>query len=143
MLYTIRSGSVSDEHYGLTLAKAVGLPAKFIQKADEVSKRLRQQRDERKQVSEARKLIRRRKLVLNLQEQLKHAEAADMDSPRLAEYLSQLQEEFVMRMAAIEEGKVLDPIKLEDGGTESVVVDSAYDDEDMEDESLWDEMGLT
>jgi DNA mismatch repair protein MSH4 len=148
MLYTVMSGSVSDEHYGLTLAKAVGLPGHFLDKAEEVSRSLRQQRDSQKQSSEGRKLVRRRKLILNLHEQLKHAAAAEMKGPSLAEYLVQLQEEFITRMAAIEEGVSVADVASsasqddsQDAGSRGAATEVAgedeFDDEALDDESLW------
>src|SRR5690242_17283699 len=71
LLYTVKSGQVANEHYGLTLAKAVGLPAKMLEQAERVSHSLRQQRDAQRQDSEGRKLIRRRKLVIELYERLR------------------------------------------------------------------------
>lgn len=139
MLYTVKSGKVDNEHYGLTLAKAVGLPSEFLDKAEEVSKSLRQQRDARKQSSEARKLIRRRKLILNLQEQLRHAEAADMDPRDLAGYLTQLQEDFITRMDAIENGVEAAVAGSRDA---SESMDVVYDDEGIDDESLWEGSGF-
>ncbi|KAH6675370.1 muts domain V [Plectosphaerella plurivora] len=131
MLYTVMSGSVSEEHYGLTLAKAVGLPGHFLDKAEEVSRSLRQRQDSQKQSSEGRKL-------------LKHAAAAEMQGPSLAEYLVQLQEEFITRMAAIEDGvSVADvassvgPDDVPRGNDTEVTGEEEFDDEGLDDESLW------
>lgn len=139
MLYTVKSGSVSDEHYGLTLAKAVGLPGAFLDKAEEVSRSLRQQRDAHRQSFEGRKLVRRRKLILNLHEQLKHAAAAEMMEQSLSQYMVQLQEEFIDRMAAIEEGASVEDVASsgEHESAQEVTWAEVFDDEGVDDESLW------
>ncbi len=141
MLYTVKSGKVDNEHYGLTLAKAIGLPGSLIDKAEAVSTSLRQKREAHKQSSEARKLVRRRKLVISLQEQLRHAEAEDMEPNQLGRYLVQLQEEFITMMDAIENGEdVRAPASSRD---ETGDIDmNMYDDEGIDDASLWEGSGL-
>ncbi|KAM0277828.1 hypothetical protein ACHAQH_005532 [Verticillium albo-atrum] len=95
-------GRVLDEHYGIALAKAMGFPEDFLEVAERVSKSLRQQRVAKKQSSEARKQMGRQKLIMNLHEQLKQAHASQLDEEALALHLVQLQEEFIIRMEAIE-----------------------------------------
>lgn len=102
MLYTIADGCVQEEHYGLTMAKVVGLPPHVIKVATEVSRKLWQQMERRKQSSIAIALARRRKLILNLREQLFQARDGSMDGHVLRSWLKKLQDEFVLRMSAID-----------------------------------------
>jgi DNA mismatch repair protein MSH4 len=102
MLYRATSGAIRDEeHYGINLARAIGLPQSFIDKAEEVAKDLRRKREASKRSSESAKLIARRKLILNLQDALKQAKESGSEEA-LPGYLQRLQEEFVSRMEEIE-----------------------------------------
>ncbi|SPJ82053.1 related to MSH4 - meiosis-specific protein [Fusarium torulosum] len=102
MLYRATSGAIRDEeHYGINLARAIGLPQSFIEKAEEVAKDLRRKREASKRSSESAKLIARRKLILNLQDALKQAKESGSEEA-LPGYLQRLQEEFVSRMEEIE-----------------------------------------
>ncbi|CRJ87808.1 hypothetical protein BN1723_001466 [Verticillium longisporum] len=102
MLYTLSSGRVLDEHYGITLAKAMGFPDDFLEEAERVSRSLKQQREAKKQSPEAHRRISRQNLILNLHEQLKQAYASQLDEEALALHLEKLQEEFIARIEAIE-----------------------------------------
>lgn len=102
MLYTIADGCVQEEHYGLTIAKVVDLPPQVIEMATEVSRKLRQQVERRKKSSMAIALARRRKLILNLREQLFQAREGMMGETVLRSWLKKLQDEFVLRMSAID-----------------------------------------
>ncbi|ROW00008.1 hypothetical protein VPNG_08330 [Cytospora leucostoma] len=108
MLYKIGSGPVEDETYGIKLARAVGFPARFLNVAEGVTNFLRRQAEMKKQGSESRKLARRRRLVLNLQEMLQQVSNTDMKEEALRNYLRQLQSEFITRMEEIERGVVED-----------------------------------
>ncbi|KAM0225193.1 hypothetical protein ACHAQD_001125 [Fusarium lateritium] len=102
MLYKATSGAIRDEeHYGINLARAIGLPQSFIEKAEEVAKDLRRKREASKRSSESAKLIARRKLILNLQDALKQARESGSEEA-LPGYLQRLQEEFVSRMEEVE-----------------------------------------
>ncbi|KAM0240700.1 hypothetical protein ACHAP5_007905 [Fusarium lateritium] len=102
MLYKATSGAIRDEeHYGINLARAIGLPQSFIDKAEEVAKDLRRKREASKRSSESAKLIARRKLILNLQDALKQAKESGSEEA-LPGYLQRLQEEFVSRMEEVE-----------------------------------------
>ncbi|KAM0294613.1 hypothetical protein ACHAO9_001048 [Fusarium lateritium] len=102
MLYKATSGAIRDEeHYGINLARAIGLPQSFIEKAEEVAKDLRRKREASKRSSESAKLIARRKLILNLQDALKQAKESGSEEA-LPGYLQRLQEEFVSRMEEVE-----------------------------------------
>jgi len=102
MLYTVADGCVQEENYGLTMAKVVDLPPQVIEVATEVSRKLRQQMERRKQSSIAIALARRRKLVLNLREQLFQARDGTMEGKVLRSWLKKLQDEFVLRMSAVD-----------------------------------------
>ncbi|KAK7427073.1 MutS protein msh4 [Neonectria magnoliae] len=102
MLYKATSGAIGDEeHYGINLARAIGLPQSFIKKADEVAKDLRQRREASKRSSESTKLSARRKLILNLYGALKQARDSGSEEA-LPGYLQRLQEEFIVRMEEVD-----------------------------------------
>ncbi|KAF7558757.1 hypothetical protein G7046_g5408 [Stylonectria norvegica] len=102
MLYKATSGAIAgEEHYGINLARAMGLPQRFIDEAEEVAKDLRQKREANKQSSESAKLLARRKLILNLQEALKQARDSGSEEA-LPVYLQRLQEEFIVRMEEVD-----------------------------------------
>lgn len=102
MLYKITSGQVQEEHYGLNLARAIGFPERFIEIAEDVSKTLAESIERKKQNSQSRKLLQRRKLILNLHDTLLQLQESDMDDAALGSYLKRLQTEFVSRMDEIE-----------------------------------------
>ncbi|KAI0148053.1 DNA mismatch repair protein-like protein MutS [Hypoxylon sp. NC0597] len=102
MLYKITSGPVREEHYGLNLARALGFPERFIEVAEDVSKTLAETIEKKKQNSQSRKLLQRRKLILNLHDTLLQLRDSDMDDAALGSYLKRLQDEFVSRMDEIE-----------------------------------------
>jgi DNA mismatch repair protein MSH4 len=102
MLYKATSGTIDSKvQYGIDLAKALGFPESFIQKAEEVSNDLRQRREANVQNSETKRLLARRKLVLTLYEALDQARESGNEAT-LPGYLEQLQNEFVLRMEEIE-----------------------------------------
>jgi DNA mismatch repair protein MSH4 len=98
MLYKLGSGPVKDESYGIRLAGAVGFPPHFLEVAEHVSSALREHAEEKKRSSGARKVVLKRKLILNLREALQIAHSSQMDDGALASYLRRLQAEFLQRM---------------------------------------------
>lgn len=106
MLYTVNSGPVREQNYGINLARAIGFPRRFLSLAENVSKSLQQNAEAKKQGCESRKLARRRKLILNLRETLQQAHDSDMDGDTLRSYLQRLQREFISRMEKIQSGRV-------------------------------------
>ena len=102
MLYKIASGCVNDEHYGIALAKAVNLPKEIIEIAEEVSAKLAATAERKRMSSQAVAVARRRRLILNLQEQLVHARDGNLSGEPLRVWLKKLQDEFVTRMAALD-----------------------------------------
>ena len=101
MLYKIANGCVQEKHYGLALARVMDLPPKVLQVAEEVSKTLVLNAERRKKGSKAIAIARRRKLVLSLREQLVQARDGNMQGQVLLAWMKKLQDEFVIRMAAI------------------------------------------
>ncbi|PTD04937.1 MutS protein 4 [Fusarium culmorum] len=102
MLYKATSGAIrGEEHYGINLARAIGLPQKFIDKAEEVAEDLRKKREASKRSSESSRLVARRKLILNLQDALRQAKDSGSEEA-LPGYLTRLQEEFVARMEEVD-----------------------------------------
>lgn len=108
MLYRVGSGPVRDENYGVKLARAVGFPRRFIDVAEEVTNFLRRQAEARRQGSEARRLARRRQLVLRVSEAMRQAGNTDMEEGALRGYLRRLRDEFIECMQKIEAGAVDD-----------------------------------
>lgn len=98
MLYKIESGPVREESYGIRLAGAVGFPSQFLEVAELVSTTLREQVEAKKKSSSARKVVLKRKLILNLREALQLASTSGLDDGALAAYLRRLQGVFIQRM---------------------------------------------
>ncbi|KAL8928235.1 MAG: hypothetical protein Q9208_001945 [Pyrenodesmia sp. 3 TL-2023] len=103
MLYEVRGGWVKETHYGIAMAKVAGLPAEVIEVAERVSSTLAKNTERKKKKSKSLALARRRKLILGLREQLKQAQEGNMQGRVLGLWLKNLQDEFVRRMAALEE----------------------------------------
>ncbi|CAJ2501252.1 Uu.00g041050.m01.CDS01 [Anthostomella pinea] len=102
MLYKIASGPVQLKNYGLYLARAIGFPEQFLRVAEDVSQTLADRIEQKKQTSQSRKLIRQRKLIMNLHESLAQLHDSDMDGAALGSYLRRLQGDFISRMDGIE-----------------------------------------
>ncbi len=102
MLYKVAQGAVQEQHYGLALAKVVDLPPDVLRVAEQVSKKLTMNMEKRKKNSKTIALVRRRKLILSLREQLIQAHEGNMNGKVLATWMKKLQDEFVNRMAAID-----------------------------------------
>lgn len=120
MLYKVGAGPVKEEHYGVNLAKAIGFPKRFLNVAELVAKSLREIAETKKRSSAARKVARRRKLVLNLHETLQQAYKSNLDEGALRRYLKRLQSEFITLMEGIENDGVEEEGVREGGSEESV-----------------------
>ena len=121
MLYKITNGWVQETHYGIAMAKVAGLPADVIQVAEEVSTTLARNIERKKKNSKTLAVVRKRKLILGLREQLKQAQDGNMQGRVLGLWLKKLQDEFVRRMTAIEEEvEALEDDEVDDTGRESV-----------------------
>lgn len=101
MRYRISEGYEEEQFYGLALARVVNLPHHFIETATRVSRALNERNQARESDPAVLALARRRKLVLNLREQLQQARDGDMDPPALRQRLISLQREFTMRLQMI------------------------------------------
>ncbi|OAP62176.1 hypothetical protein AYL99_04379 [Fonsecaea erecta] len=108
MRYKIADGYEQEKFYGLALARAIGLPGDVVDMATSVSEALHERSEARKRDPRATALARKRKLVLNVKEQLGHARetavrgAASGGAEALRSWLKKLQWEFTVRMAAID-----------------------------------------
>lgn len=103
MLYKISNGYVQEEHYGLTLAKVINLPPRVIEVAEIVSAKLTANSQRKNKNDVVILQARRRKLILGLREQLVQARDGQMQGAVLRTWLKKLQDEFVRRMAALDE----------------------------------------
>ena len=103
MLYRVADGYCKEEGYGIAMARVVGLPPEVIETALVVSKEIRDRAEMKKKSSKTIAIARRRRLILNLNEQLTMAKEGKMEGHVLAVWMKQLQDEFVRRMLAIEE----------------------------------------
>ncbi|KAJ0120584.1 MutS domain V [Diaporthe amygdali] len=119
MLYKVGSGPVQDENYGIKLARAIGFPNTFLDRAEDAANFLRRQAEAKKQSSESRRLARRRKLILNLRETLQQACDSDMGEETLRGFLLRLQSEFITRMEDIEKGAAAEVEEESEKGTGS------------------------
>ena len=102
MLYKISEGYEEEKFYGLALAKVVGLPQNVIETAEKVSRALHKRNDARKNNNKILAVARRRKLALTLREQLLQARNGKLEGNALRGWLKQLQDEFALRMGAID-----------------------------------------
>ena len=122
MLYKVAKGAVQEEHYGLALAKVVGLPPNVLRIAEQVSRKLTSNMEKRRKNSKTIALVRRRKLILSLREQLIQAHEGNMNGKVLATWMKKLQDEFVNRMAAIDADAAS---AVDESGEESDTADDA------------------
>ncbi|KAF7114508.1 hypothetical protein CNMCM5793_008812 [Aspergillus hiratsukae] len=103
MLYKIAEGPDTTQFYGLAIAKLVDLPPGVLESAQAVSEKLNEIAQRRHSRSKALVLSRKRNLLLSLREQLLQARNGTLEGNALREWLKKLQDNFVLRMAAIEE----------------------------------------
>lgn len=103
MLYNATAGIVNDEHhYGIALARAIGMPDSFLKFAENVADDLRKRRESSRQSSEYYKEMQRNKLVQNFQEALEEAQRSS-NKEALPGYFKRLQDEFELRLNEINE----------------------------------------
>ncbi|KAL9010756.1 MAG: hypothetical protein Q9173_004335, partial [Seirophora scorigena] len=103
MLYRVQDGCVRETHYGIAMAKVAGLPADVIEVAEKVSLTLERNMERKRKNSKGIVQARKRKLILGLREQLRQARDGNMQGKVLGLWLKGLQDEFVRRMAALDE----------------------------------------
>ncbi|KAJ5211481.1 uncharacterized protein N7498_003127 [Penicillium cinerascens] len=103
MLYQIAEGPVPDRRYGLVLAQLVDLPPAVLEVAKRVSETLDGFAQRRNSSSRVVTIARKRKLLLSLREQLFIARDSTMDDESLRRWLLELQNDFTMKMAAMDQ----------------------------------------
>jgi DNA mismatch repair protein MSH4 len=102
MLYKISDGYELEKLYGIILAQVVDLPQDITRMAAAVSNALHDRKEARKSNKAFVAVARRRKLILSLREQLIQAKNGLLDSDALRHWLKRLQNELIVRMAAID-----------------------------------------
>jgi DNA mismatch repair protein MSH4 len=128
MLYKIAEGPVQEQHYGLKLARVVPLPSKVLEVAEQVAEKLERRSRKKKKTSIAVSREKKRKLILNLKEHLTQTKNGVMEGEVLADWLRQLQREFIIRMTTIdaeaeEAAKVISDDDDDDGDDEEEVIE--------------------
>ena len=103
MLYKIAEGPVKDQFYGLALAKLVDLPPEVLDVAQDVSGKLNQIAQRRHSNCRALTIARKRNLILSLREQLLQSCNGTMEGEALRKWLTKLQNDFLLRMASIDD----------------------------------------
>ena len=116
MLYKIAEGPVTNQFYGLTLAKLVDLPPDVLNVAQRVSRRLDEIAQQRHSSSKHLEIARKCNLILSLREQLFQARDGTIQGEALRKWLKKLQDDFLLRMAAVDEDITSD-IEGSDDGT--------------------------
>lgn len=102
MLYKAVTGITDEEaHYGVNLARAIGLPKTFCDKAEAVADDIRMKREEKCNKSESRISMARRALILDLHGQLKLAYQSGSEEA-LPGFLQQLQTKFILEMSKLQ-----------------------------------------
>ncbi|KAI1911266.1 MutS protein msh4 [Ophidiomyces ophidiicola] len=102
MLYRIADGHVEDKHYGIAFARLLSLPGDLLETAEAVSKKVSLKSANQRRSSEAVAIASRRKLLLDLREQLLQAQQGELKGEELRKWLKTLQDEFTLRMAALD-----------------------------------------
>ncbi|KAF3912069.1 hypothetical protein ABW21_db0202527 [Orbilia brochopaga] len=101
MLYKVSEGPATEQHYGINLARIVGLPPGIIQRASEVSTAIAQNAEQRKASSKGYIKAQRSKLIFQLVEHLAQARRSNMTDLALRKWLARLQEDFAYRMSQL------------------------------------------
>lgn len=103
MLYKTEEGVMKDEsHYGINMARAIGLPKSFCDMAEEVASSIRQKREDEACKSKSRISIAKRDLIKDLHDQLTIARESGVREA-LPGFLQNLQARFIADMAKLEE----------------------------------------
>ncbi|KKA16378.1 DNA mismatch repair protein [Rasamsonia emersonii CBS 393.64] len=102
MLYKVQEGHVQEKFYGLALAKVLSFPQEVLETAQMVSTRLNEIAERHAAGSKTLSIARRRRLILHLRERLLQAVNGTMEGETLRRWLERLQEEFALKMAAID-----------------------------------------
>jgi DNA mismatch repair protein MSH4 len=110
MLYKVQEGHVQEKFYGLALAKLLPFPPQVLDVAQRVSTHLYRIAEDRAISSKALGILRKRNLVLQVREQLLQAHNGNINGEELRQWLKRLQDDFAMRMAALEAGNDIAPV---------------------------------
>lgn len=102
MRYRISEGREEQKFYGLALAQLVDLPDEVMEVAVAASQSLNARNEEKKGNAKVVALAKRRKLAICLRETLVQGVEGDLSGEMLLEKMRMVQEEFCVRMAAIE-----------------------------------------
>lgn len=100
MLYKLEDGYMQDKHYGIALAKLLPLPRPLLETAEKVSEELCQKIENQKQSTKVLVIAKRRKLILDLREQLFQIREGSISGERLRSYLKNLEDEFISHISA-------------------------------------------
>ncbi|KAF3940245.1 hypothetical protein ABW19_dt0207615 [Dactylella cylindrospora] len=103
MLYKIADGPTMEKHYGINLARIIGLPSTIIDRASEVSSVIAANAEQRKVSSKGYIKLQRQKLILQLVEHLQQARSSQMTDQALRRWLAKLQDDFVDKMTELKE----------------------------------------
>ena len=107
MLYKVGKGCVEEEHYGLAMAKVMGLPREIVDVAAAVSRKIVSNGERRRRGSPAIIQARKRKLVLYVKEQLEHARDGTMRGEVLKRWLEALQDKVVLELVRVEKAETM------------------------------------
>ncbi|EPS44503.1 hypothetical protein H072_1502 [Dactylellina haptotyla CBS 200.50] len=103
MMYKIANGPAAEKHYGINLARIIGLPSEIIARASEVSTTIAENAEKHKFSSKGYVKSQRRKLVLKLIEHLEQARSSSMTDIALRKWLCRLQNDFVEKMSELKD----------------------------------------
>ncbi|RVD81059.1 uncharacterized protein DFL_008937 [Arthrobotrys flagrans] len=103
MLYKIADGPATEKHYGINLARIIGLPLTIITRASEVSNTIAQNAELKKVTSRGYRKSERQRLILRLVEHLQQARGSTMTNTALRGWLARLQAEFVEAMGRLKD----------------------------------------
>ncbi|KAF3107181.1 MutS protein msh4 [Orbilia oligospora] len=103
MLYKIADGPATEKHYGINLAKIIGLPSTIITRASEVSNTIAQNAELKRMTSKGYRKSERQRLILQLVEHLQQARSSKMTNMALKAWLGRLQAEFVETMGNLKD----------------------------------------
>ncbi|KAF3315518.1 MutS protein msh4 [Orbilia oligospora] len=103
MLYKIADGPATEKHYGINLAKIIGLPSTIITRASEVSNAIAQNAELKRMTSKGYRKSERQRLILQLVEHLQQARSSKMTNMALKAWLGRLQAEFVETMGNLKD----------------------------------------
>ena len=103
MTYKVSDGPIPPEnqYYGLALAKVINLPSRVIEVSTLVSEALNDKNAANKSEPRTQAVARKRRLMLSLREQLVLAKESNMKGAELKMWLKKLQDEFLIRMEAL------------------------------------------